>query len=185
MRVPALCIPLIALLLCAAAPPKPPVHTPSEIDLLFQKLAAVSDMEAKPIEDRILSAFLVSGSPSVDLLMSRGATALAAGDADTARKLVNAVTQVAPNYAEGWHQRGKLQAAANDDAEAIVSLQKAVTLNPRQFAAMAELGTILTAYGDKRDALKMYRKALALDPHMADVKMAVGKLAREVEGEKI
>ncbi len=184
MRVPALCVSVLALLLCATAP-RPPAHAPSQLDQLFAKLASASDMEAKPIEDQILTMFLASGSPSVDLLMSRAGTALAAGDGDTARKLVNAVTQIAPTYAEGWHQRGKMQAAENDDADAIASLQKAVTLNPRQFAAMAELGTILNAYGDKRDALKMYRQALALDPHMADVKMAVAKLAREVEGEKI
>jgi len=56
-----------------------------------------------------------------------------------------------------------------------------VTLNPRQFAAMAELGSILAEYGDKRDALKVLRKALAIDRHFANVDHEVQQLSREVE----
>jgi Flp pilus assembly protein TadD len=95
------------------------------------------------------------------------------------------VTKVAPDYAEGWHQRGKLQALAGDDEGAIFSLQKAVTLNPRQFAAMAELGDILEEYGDKRDALRVLRRVELLDRHFGDVDRQVQRLARDVEGEKI
>jgi Flp pilus assembly protein TadD len=95
------------------------------------------------------------------------------------------VTQIAPGYAEGWHQRGRLQAVAGDDEGAIISLQKAVTLNPRQFAAMAELGAILSEYGDKRDALAVLRKAMALDRHFVGLEPEVHKLTRDVEGERI
>ncbi len=181
---------LAALSVAGAAPhqaPRPAVPAASpRIDALFMQLSkAGSEEEAQPIEEQILTLFLQSGSASVDLLMTRAAGALAAGDTDTARKLLEAVTQIAPGYAEGWHQRGKLQAAAGDDEGAIVSLQKAVTLNPRQFAAMAELGGILVEYGDKRDALGLLRKALALDHHLVDVDHEVRQLARDVEGEKI
>jgi Flp pilus assembly protein TadD len=156
------------------------------LDELFEQLAkAGSDEEAKPIEDHILNLFLESGSASVDLLMTRAATALASDDKDTAQRLLAAVTKVAPDYAEGWHQRGKLQALAGDDEGAIISLQKAVSLNPRQFAAMTELGGILVDYGDKRDALKLLRKAEALDRHFSGVDHEVQQLSREVEGERI
>jgi Flp pilus assembly protein TadD len=117
--------------------------------------------------------------------MTRAAAALADGDTDTARKLLDIVTEVAPKYAEGWHQRGRLQAVAGDDEGAIISLQRAVTLNPRQFAAMAELGAILSEYGDKRDALAILRKAMALDRNFGGVDREVQKLTRDVEGERI
>ena len=96
--------------------------------------------------------------------MTRADSALADADNDTARKLLDAVTRVAPDYAEGWHARAQLQAAANDDTGAMISLQKAVTLNPRQFTAMTELAGMLEDYGDKAGALKLFRRALALDP---------------------
>ncbi|MGH6878143.1 MAG: tetratricopeptide repeat protein [Rhizomicrobium sp.] len=180
---------LAALSVAGASPPlpsRPVVRTTSPLDTLFVRLAkAGSGEEAKPIEDQILTLFLESGSASIDLLMTRAAGALAAGDMDTARQLLDVVTKVAPDYAEGWHQRGKLQAVAGDDEGAIISLQKAVTLNPRQFAAMTELGAILDEYGDKRDALKILRRVETLDPHFADVDREVRQLTRDVEGDRI
>jgi predicted Zn-dependent protease len=181
---------LAALSASGAAPHHPSApaapRTVPQLDTLFGQLAkAGSDEEAKPIEDRILALFLESDSASTDLLMTRAATALAANDMDTAQQLLNVITKVAPDYAEGWHQRGKLQALAGDDEGAILSLQKSVTLNPRQFAAMTELGGILIEYGDKRDALKMLRKVQSLDPHFSHVDGEIRRLSRDVEGDKI
>jgi Flp pilus assembly protein TadD len=157
-----------------------------ELDALFASLARThSAEEAKPVEEQILSRFLASGSPSVELLMSRAAAALAGGDKKDARRIVNAVTIVAPDYAEGWHQKAKMQADDGDDVGAIVSFNKAITLNPRHFEAYAELGTVLLADGDKKDALASLRKALALDPHFDGLDREVSQLARDVEGEKI
>lgn len=186
--------PLCLLLLCAtadaAAPtkPAPAQHKPAKpvLDELFARLAgAESSEDAKPIEDQIFALFVQSGSPSVDLLMTRGAAALATGDDDTAKKLFDAVTQVAPGFAEGWHQKALLQADGGDDEGAMVSLQKAVTLNPRQFAAMSELGDLLEEYGNKDGALKLYKRVLALDPQFENAAKHVRILEKDVEGQGI
>ena len=63
---------------------------------------------------------------------------------------MNSVTLVAPDYAEGWRARAALQAAGGDDAGAMVSLQKAVSLNPRQFEAMADLADMLSNMATSR-----------------------------------
>ncbi|HEY3636659.1 MAG TPA: hypothetical protein VGK90_00810 [Rhizomicrobium sp.] len=189
MRFLLFAVSLVALSVSGAAASHPAQQAEKRIpqlDQLFGQLAKAGSAEdAKPIEEQILALFLESGSASVDLLMTRAATALSASDPDTAQQLLTAVTKVAPGYAEGWHQRGKLQALAGDDEGAIVSLQKAVTLNPRQFAAMTELGSILVDYGDKRDALKILRKAQTLDRNFPGIDREVQQLSREVEGEKI
>ena len=99
----------------AAVAPKSPAHrpTPGEIDALFSALAQTdNDEDAKAIEDKIMAAFLRSGSPTVDLLMTRAAAALQAGDTDTAKKLIASITEIEPDFAEAWHQRGIMQAAA-------------------------------------------------------------------------
>ncbi|HUJ46882.1 MAG TPA: tetratricopeptide repeat protein [Rhizomicrobium sp.] len=166
--------------------PKPAVAKVSEIDRLFSDLAKVDEEEeAKPIEQKILAAFLRSGSPTVDLLMARAAASVNSGDADTAKKLIASVNDIAPDYAEAWHQRGILQAASGDDQGAMFCLEKAVELNPRHFEAMAELAVKLEEYGDKPGALKLYRKALALDPHFDDIARKERQLAHEVEGESL
>jgi tetratricopeptide (TPR) repeat protein len=168
-----------------AAPPKPkaPDHSLNGLFVALSRVA--SEEEAKPIEQQIEELFLQSNSPSVDLLMTRAAAALQAGDNDTAKQLLVSVTDIAPDYAEGWHQRAKMEEAANDDTHALVSFQKTVTLNPREFAAQVELGDMLVDYGQKAAALASYRKALALDPHFEGLDKRVEKLARDVEGEKI
>ena len=74
---------------------------PSEEDKLFAQLKAAETADtAKPIEEKLTQLFRVSGSPSVDLLMSRAGTALAQADNGTARTLLEAVTRAAPHYAE-------------------------------------------------------------------------------------
>ncbi len=185
----------LAALLCsvlmisaAAANPKSNAHrpTPNEVDALFSALAkAGSEEEAKPIEDRIMTAFLRSGSPTVDLLMTRAAAALHAEQTNTAKKLIASVTQIKPDYAEAWHQRGLLLADENDDQGALFCLEKTVTLNPRHFEAMTELAGKLEEYGDTPGALKLYRKALALDPWFGDLTRKIRALQHEVEGESL
>ena len=129
--------------------------------------------------------FRVSGNASVDLLMTRAGAAAAAADKAVARKLINAVTTIAPRYAEGWRARAALENAAGDDAAAMVSLQKSVQLNPRHFPAMMELADMLEEYGDKPQALKLYRGALALNPQLEGAERRVRELTRDVEGQDI
>ncbi len=165
-----------------AAPPPQQKH----LDLLFSQLAQAQDEEdARDIEKQIDAAFLMSGSASVDLLMSRAEAALGVQKADVARKLIEAVTKLKPDFAEGWHRLAALQAQAKDDRGAMISLQKTVLLNPRQFNACAELAGYLQDYGDKAGALKLYRQALAADPKLDEAQKAVKALSRDVEGEGI
>jgi tetratricopeptide (TPR) repeat protein len=172
---------LAALLLAA-----PAYAAPSELDKLFAQLAKAEDEDAaKPIEDKITGLFRRSGSATVDLLMTRVDAALAANDKQTARKLIGSVTSLAPGYAEGWHARAAILAEAHEDSAAMVSLQKAVQLNPRQFDAMMELGSMLEDYGDKAAALKLYRRALALNPQMEGADRRIRALTVSVEGRDI
>jgi tetratricopeptide (TPR) repeat protein len=179
---------VLALLLPAAAmaatpPVKPALPT---LDRLFDQLKhAGSTDEAKPIEEKIGGIFLQSGSASIDLLMTRATAALAAGDKDTAKKLLESVTALAPNYAEGWHARAGLQREMNDDSGAIVSLGHVILLNPRQFAALYELGNMMEDYGNKAGALKLYRRALELDPQLDGAQKHVDAIVRDVEGQGI
>ena len=172
---------LIALLLPVTA-----LAGPSPLDGLFASLKkCASPEEAKPIEAQILARFRQSNSPSVDLLMARADTAFATGDKDTASRLIVAVTDIAPDFAEGWHVRANLQADAKDDEGAMLSLQKTVKLNPRQFEAMTELAEMLEEYGDKPGALKLLRAVGDLDPQYEGLKRRLTGLSRDVEGQGI
>jgi len=77
-----------------AVPPRPVAPVPKEVtseDRLLAQLQKVESAEdAHPIEEKLQSMFRVSGSPSVDLLMSRAQAALAATDNNTAKQLIDA-----------------------------------------------------------------------------------------------
>src|SRR6185295_12284190 len=182
MREIAFALLILALPALAAQKPAPP----QKLDRLFGELQQVQEPEdAKPIEAQINAIFEQSGSPSVDLLMLRAQAALRANNLSVARKLIDAVVRIAPDFAEGWHRLAALQSHSKDDRGAMLSLQKTITLNPRHFQAFVELGEFLEDYGDKPGALKLYRKALALDPKMENLDRQVKGLTRDVEGEGI
>ena len=191
---PALALFLLMSSAAYAAPmqapaPKPQAPAPKEVtseDKLFAQLKAVErEEDAHPIEQKLMALFRASGSPSVDLLITRVQAAMAATDKETAKKLIDAVTTVAPTYAEGWHIRAGLEHAAGDDTAALVSLQKVVQLNPRHFRALDELADMLEEYGDKAGALKLYRRALELNPHLPGATQKVRELTTRVEGRDI
>lgn len=166
--------------------PAPKPAGPMTQDQLFAQLKkAESAEDAHPIEEKLNAMFRASGSPSVDLLMTRVQASLGASDNATAKKLAVAVTQIAPKYAEGWHVRAGIAAAGNDDTDALVSLQKVVLLNPRNFQALTELAGMVEDYGDKKTALKLYRQALDVDPQMETAKSKVRELTTSVEGRDI
>lgn len=170
-----------------AAAPKNPAPKPvnSQEQLFAQLKKAPTAEDAHGIEEKLKLLFRASGSPSVDLLMTRAQAAQVADDAKTAKKLVQAVTQIAPNYAEGWHTRAAMEEADGDDTAALVSLQKTILLNPRHFTALVELASMLEEYGDKGGALKLYRRALDIDPQLDVAENKVRELTTSVEGRNI
>ena len=166
-------------------PPAKPAPAPTQDQLFAQLKKAESAEDAKPIEEKLALMFRASGSASVDLLMTRVRAEQAAQDSKTAKKLIDTVTKIAPGYAEGWHEKAAMEAAADDDTNALISLQKTIALNPRNFTARVELGEMLEDYGDKKGALAQFRAALDVDPTLELATRKVKELTVAVEGRDI
>ena len=76
------------------------------LDTLFDALKIAPDAEsAKAIEERIWALWMVSGSDTCNLLMGRMKAAADEKDFDLAIKLLDAVIELKPNYAEAWNRR--------------------------------------------------------------------------------
>lgn len=195
---------LLCLLLLAtaarAAPPGaelPPSGTPllSEgqvearralLDKLYGELAGARDEVAgRALESAIQSVWLESGSPSIDLLMSRGLDALREDDFDRAYFYFDEVVTLAPGFAEGWNKRATVHYIREDYARALRDIEHVLRLEPRHFEALAGLGVILEELGDKKGALDAYRKALAINPQLLNGKERIAPLELEVEGRGI
>jgi tetratricopeptide (TPR) repeat protein len=141
--------------------------------------------EAEPIADAIEQSWRRSGSDTVDLLMSRVDTFVLQADLNLAMQVLDAVTELAPEHSEGWHQRGLVHVMQNDTSQAITDLRRALAMEPNNYKALRDLGAVLQQTGDKSGALDAYRKALAINPFMEQTRRAEEKLSHDVEGRDI
>ena len=165
---------------------RPTPRAPETDDQLLARLAKAPDRRAARVIERELRArWSHSDSPSADLLLKRVDQAIQAHDNDTARNIVQKLTEIAPDFAEGWHRRATLAAEKDDFTDAIEALRRVLALRPKHFVAMAELGQILEEFDDKNRALEAYRKAKELDPFIDGLDDRIRQLTKEVEGQGI
>lgn len=159
---------------------------PPSADKLLDKLAhAQTQREARAIERQLQDLWSHSGSPTADLLLERSEKALDDDDTDTAQAILEKLTDVAPTFAEGWHQRAAVDARLENYEDAMMCLRQVLALQPKHFGALAELGGILEDFGDKPRALAAYRQAIKLNPHMDGLEDRIRELTRDVEGQGI
>jgi tetratricopeptide (TPR) repeat protein len=154
-------------------------------ELYGQLRAARNATEAEPITDAIEQTWRRSGSDTVDLLMSRVDTFVLQADLNLAMRVLDAVTELAPEHSEGWHQRGLVHVMQNDTDQAITDLRRALAMEPNNYKALRDLGAVLQQTGDQRGALDAYRKALAINPFMEQTRRAEEQLSHDVEGRDI
>ena len=165
---------------------RPAPRPPETDDQLLAKLAKAPDRRAaRPIESELRARWAHSDSPSADLLLKRADQAIKAHDSETARAIVDKLTDIAPNFAEGWHRRATLAAEKDDYRDAIDALRRVLALQPKHFIAMAELGQILEEFDDKSHALEAYRQAKTLDPFIDGLEDRIRQLTKDVEGQGI
>ena len=156
------------------------------LDALFAELAkSKSAEEGKPIEDAIGRVWLQSGSPSIDILMSRGLEAYDAKDYDRAMFYFNEVVVLEPAFAEGWHKRATVFYVQDNFSRALADLEQVLRLEPRQFVAMGGLALMLEQLGDKQGALEVFRRALTLNPWLDGAAQIEKSLSIDVEGRGI
>lgn len=152
------------------------------IDDMFIRLKEADERTAPRIEREIWNEWSKSGSPAMDLLLQRGRDAMAAGRTDEAIEHLTALTDHAPDFAEGWNARATAYYNARQFGPSIADIAHTLTLNPRHFGALSGLGAIFQELGQKEKALEVYRAALAIHPHLVGVTEAVKRLEKEIAG---
>ncbi len=153
-----------------------------DLDLLFAELAQPEGESWARAETDILRIWSRSGSAAMDMLYKRGEAALDAGDSATALGHLTALTDHAPDFAAGWYLRSVAFYLDGDFGPALADLERVLTLEPRHFAALTQLGTMLEEVGDKPRALQAYRESLKIHPHQQDAQDAVTRLEQETQG---
>jgi len=96
--------------------------------------------------------------------MMLGAALAELGRVNEAIKQFEKVGRIDPKNADVWRNIGILQQGANNHAAAVISLKKAIALNPSLAPAYSALGTAYDSLGEQDLALKAYSKVVELMP---------------------
>ncbi len=169
-----------------SALPKTPAEREKTLSDLYALLATADDEDtAKAVADAIERVWLHSGSATVDLLMERSIKAMSEKKTDLAKKLLDRVVELAPDFTEAWNRRAYVNFVRNDIEHALGDLRRVLALDPNHFKALDGLGNILREIGQKKPALKAFKQLLEVHPYWSGAKQAVEELEREVDGQGI
>ena len=151
----------------------------AQLDALFEQLKSADDSNWEALEGEIWELWSRSGSDAMDLLLRRGQSAMEEGDLERAIAHLSALTDHAPEFAEGWNARATAFYLSGELGLSLNDIARTLTLEPRHFGALAGLGLILEELGDDARALEAFRHALAIHPQSDDIKGAVARLEQK------
>ncbi|WAJ30395.1 tetratricopeptide repeat protein [Antarcticirhabdus aurantiaca] len=156
------------------------------LDALFtelhrQPVALIAEKTASRIEQE----WVHSGSATVDLLMSRAASAMAKNNNAAALDLLDQALVLDPDFAEAWNRRATLHFAMDAYGKSIVDIEQTLQREPRHFGALMGLALILERTDRKAQALDTYLRVLAIYPTLRSAQEAAGRLADELTGPTI
>lgn len=154
-------------------------------DLYAHLAAAEDETRAQMVAEGIERMWLNSGSDTISLLMERAAKAAAEKKLDLTLNLLGAVTDLAPDYPEGFMRRAFVFYSENNLSAAMGDLRRVLALDANNYKALEGVAQIFKETGNKKAALKAYEQLLRVHPFAAGAKDALKELQAEVEGQGI
>jgi len=159
---------------------------PSAIDQLFRELAdSESDEEAARTARKIQTAWLQSGSDTVDVLMRRAGEAMKAENTGLALDLLDRVILLKPDYAEAWNRRATVHYIKEDFGKSLADIERTLSLQSRHWGAMSGLAIIQRRLGDQEQAITTFERVLQIHPGLETARDALADLKAKQEGEGI
>ncbi len=169
-----------AVLLLAAAAPNDAAQP-----LLDQLKDAPTPLQAGALETKIENAWRSMATPAVQLLVENAMTELQHNNTKAAFDNLDAAVDLQPGLADLWRLRGQARFAAGDEPGAAADLAQALSREPRDFPALADLSRIAEERKDYKDALSAWEKFIQVDPHAEGAEKRRDLLQRRVAGEPL
>ncbi|WP_461428074.1 tetratricopeptide repeat protein [Gymnodinialimonas sp.] len=157
----------------------------STVDDFLDRLADPELRNWDVVEADIYQRWQISGSATADYLLRRGLAALEDEDFEAAYDHLTALTDHAPDFAEGWNARATLFFEQQMFGPAIADIQRVLALEPRHFGALTGLGVMLQDMGNTDGALAAFEAAHAIHPNQPDIQRLLDGLRVELEGEAL
>lgn len=142
---------------------------------LFQRLRdAGSEREGRLAEDAIWRMWMAEAPDrETARAVAEAMQARERYDFDTALSLLDGVVASAPTYAEGWNQRAFVRFLRQDPDGSLEDIERALTLEPQHFAALAGKAMILMQQGRIELGQKVLRQAVEIHPWLKERSMLI------------
>lgn len=156
---PRILLPLVLLLGVAGS------LSAADLDQLFLDLKGQQDpARAAQTEKEIWAEWMDSGDREINHKLATGALAMRMGRLDTALRLFNEVTELDPQFAEGWNKRATALYLDGQYDASLGAIRKTLELEPRHFGALSGRAMIYLRQGRTRGAARTYERILEIYP---------------------
>jgi tetratricopeptide (TPR) repeat protein len=153
--------------------------------VLYDRLKRESSTEkSRAIADRIRETLVLSGSATVDMLMSNCSKALEDKRYGAALDFADQVTLLDPDYAEGWNRRATIHYLMGNSGKSMSDIAQVLRLEPRHLGALSALAGILEDSGHNAQALKAWETYLSYYPADRDAQKEAIDLLDKLSGQK-
>lgn len=166
--------------------PKSPRERAEVLSNLYALLATAENQDTgTEIAGVIERLWLFGYGDTVAVLLQRASTALTQKKDALALRFLDAVVVLAPDYAEGWHQRAVVHYSRNEFSRALGDLRRVLALDPNHYKALEGLSRMLEETGQKAGALAAHRKLMLVHPYWPEADQRLRELERKSEGQGI
>lgn len=152
----------------------------ARLDTLFTELAEPGRPDWEQVQAEIERLWSRSGSPTMDLLLRRAGAEMGAENYMAAVNHLTALTELAPDFAEGWNARATAFYQMGELSLAVSDIEHVLALNPRHYGALTGLGVILDQVGEPAAALKALREAERINPNRPDIQDSIKRVERSL-----
>ena len=196
MRIPRLCIMLLAAFFAATAAHTAQLTRDQALTALEQpeastRLAAVErlgDIGGMPDADRLLSRLVDrdpqvraaandaiwkiwsrSGDSDIDKLFSRGVEQMQESRFEDALATFSTIIARKPDFAEGWNKRATIYFVLGQNENSLKDCGEVLKRNPNHYGALSGAGQIELRRDNPELALEYFRRAVEVNPNLDGV----------------
>ena len=158
----------------------PEVTRQQRVDSLLGRLHSMRKTEnTNAIEREITEIWDRNKSATAEVLLQESTVAMGGRDLDPAEKMLSQLLETYPKFAAGWAKRAYLYHLMGRPDAALLDVDHALELEPRDYTAYALKGVILVDLNKSDEAIAAFNQALVINPHLAAVKAGIKKIEKE------
>jgi tetratricopeptide (TPR) repeat protein len=137
-------------------------------------------VRASRAESALWAMWCRSGRAELDAQLAKAVAAMERRDFGASERLLTALIEAAPDWAEAWNKRATVRYLATDYPGAIDDCRETLARTPHHFGALAGQGLCHMALQQYGPAATMFRRALEVHPHLEAVRQNLRSALAEV-----